>query len=549
MTGSRAPTRRIRDALRQVAANGSLRRVEAGWLIAIAAEWAYLVTLLVFAYDTGGIVAVGLLSTLRLLPAAGLGPLLISVTDAMPRGRILAGVHSSRGLAVAVVAFMVVADMPLPAIVAVVTVEGILATLHRPTTMSLLPALARSPEELIAGNAVTSSGEAIGVLIGPAAGAVLLTLGGAALGLSAPAAAFGVAALVVARIDRGAASRATRSAHLGASRALAGFSALRSYPSAGSLVAIFISQTFVRGVLVVLLVAASVELLGLGRAGVGYLNSAIGAGGVLGGIVAFGLVMRRDLARPFSISLAAWGIPIVLIGLAPESILAFAFLGVLGLANAVLDVSGFTLLQRSVPNELRAIVFGALESLVGLSVAAGSFLAPVLVTLVGLQPAMVLVGMLLPALALLTRRTVRTAEHAAVVPHRELAVLRAIPMFAPLTLTALERLAGGMLAVRFDPGTTIIRQGEPGHDYFVLASGTADVIQDAVHIGVLRAGDGFGEIALLRDVPRTASVVGRDAVEAFRLPRAVFLEAVTGNVVSADLADRVVSERLAPNRR
>jgi hypothetical protein len=549
MTGSRAPTRRIRDALRQVAANGSLRRVEAGWLIAIAAEWAYLVTLLVFAYDTGGIVAVGLLSTLRLLPAAGLGPLLISVTDAMPRGRILAGVHSSRGLAVAVVAFMVVADMPLPAIVAVVTVEGILATLHRPTTMSLLPALARSPEELIAGNAVTSSGEAIGVLIGPAAGAVLLTLGGAALGLSAPAAAFGVAALVVARIDRGAASRATRSAHLGASRALAGFSALRSYPSAGSLVAIFISQTFVRGVLVVLLVAASVELLGLGRAGVGYLNSAIGAGGVLGGIVAFGLVMRRDLARPFSISLAAWGIPIVLIGLAPESILAFAFLGVLGLANAVLDVSGFTLLQRSVPNELRAIVFGALESLVGLSVAAGSFLAPVLVTLVGLQPAMVLVGMLLPALALLTRRTVRTAEHAAVVPHRELAVLRAIPMFAPLTLTALERLAGGMLAVRFDPGTTIIRQGEPGHDYFVLASGTADVIQDAVHIGVLRAGDGFGEIALLRDVPRTASVVGRDAVEAFRLPRAVFLEAGTGNVVSADLADRVVSERLAPNRR
>lgn len=545
MTGSRVPTPRIREALRQVVANRSLRRVEAGWLMGITAEWAYLVSLLVFAYDAGGIVAVGLLSTLRLLPSAVLGPLLISVTDGMPRGRILAGVHAGRGVAVAIAAAMVVADMPLPAIVAVATVEGILATLHRPTTMSLLPALSRSPEELIAANAVTSSGEAIGVLIGPAAGALLLTLGGAPLGLSAPAAAFGLAALVVAGVDQGAASRAGRSAHSRASRALAGFRALRSYPSAGSLVAIFISQTFVRGILVVLLVAASVELLGLGRAGVGYLNSAIGAGGVLGGIIAFGLVMRRDLALPFSISLALWGTPIVLIGLAPESILAFAFLGVLGLANAVLDVSGFTLLQRSVPNELRAIVFGALEALVALSVAAGSLLAPILVTLVGLQPAMVLAGVLLPALALLTGRTVRAAEHAAVVPHRELALLRAIPMFAPLTLTALERLAGGMLAVRFDPGTTIVRQGEPGHDYFVIASGTADVIQDAERIGVLDAGDGFGEIALLRDVPRTASVVARDAVEAYRLPRAVFLEAVTGNVVSADVADRVVSERLA----
>jgi MFS family permease len=545
MDGPAGSLARLGGALRRVAANQSLRRTEAGWLIAVAAEWAYLVSLLVFAYDAGGVVAVGLVSTLRMLPAALLAPILNSLTDQLPRGRVLLAVHATRGAAVALAALAVVADLPLAAIVVAATAEGIIATLHRPTTMSILPGLARSPEELIACNAVTSTGEAIGLLLGPAIGGVLLLLGGPSLGLAVPAIGFAVASVTVLRVDVRPATRGVEAAAAHARGGLAGFGALRAYPSAGSLVAIFISQTFIRGVLTVLLVAASVELLGLGRSGVGYLNSAMGAGSLIGALVAFGLVLRRDLAGPFGISLAMWGIPIVLIGLIPQALLAFASLGVLGVANAILDVSGFTLLQRSVPNQLRARVFGTFEGLVALSVAAGSLVAPLVVALIGLQPAMVLTGLLLPIVAVVTGRLVRAAEAAAVVPHRELALLRGIPMFAPLSLTALERLAGGMVPLHVAPGEVMVRQGDEGHDYFIIASGVADVVQGERRISVLQPGDGFGEIALLRDRPRTATVTARAPVNGFRLPRGVFLEAVTGNAVSEAVADRVVSERLA----
>ncbi len=545
MEGATASVRRMFDALRQVVANRSLRRVEAGWLVAIAAEWAYLISLLVFAYDVGGVIAVGLLSTLRMLPAAVLAPVLTAQAARWPRGRILAAVHALRGLAVGVAAIAVLADLPLAVVVAAATAEGVIATLHRPTTMSLLPSLARSPEQLIASNAVTSTGEAIGLLLGPAIGGLLLALGGPALGLAMPAVAFGIALVAVVRLDAPESIDIAEPGKRGVAGMLVGFVALRSYPSAGSLVAIFISQTFIRGMLTVLLVAASVELLGLGRSGVGYLNSAMGAGSFLGAMVAFGLIVRRDLSLPFSISLAAWGIPIVVIGFVPDSLLAFAFLGVLGAANAILDVSGFTLLQRSVPNQLRVVVFGALEGLISLSVAIGSMLAPILVALVGLQPAMILTGMLLPILAVVTNRVVRTAESSSVVPHRQLDLLRGISMFAPLSLTALERLAGGMEPIGFEAGEAIVRQGDAGHDYFLIGAGVADVVQDGERIAVLRAGDGFGEIALLRDVPRTATVLVREAVEGFSLPRSVFLEAVTGNAASAVEAERIAAERVA----
>jgi len=545
MEGPDGSVRRLRHALRQVSGNRSLRRVEAGWLIAVAAEWAYLVSLLVYAYDVGGLLAVGLVSTVRMLPAAILAPFLSSLADRLPRERVLMAVHAGRGVAVGLAALAVVADLSVAVVVAAAVAEGIVATLHRPTTMSLLPALARSPDELIASNAVTSTGEAIGLLVGPALGGLLLAIGGPPLGLVVPAFLFVAASIAVPRGGARAASRAVSSGSSRAMSMLAGFSALRSYPSAGALVAIFISQTFVRGILTVLLVAASVELLGLGRSGIGYLSSAMGAGGLLGAVVAFGLVMRRDLALPFSISLAMWGLPIVLIGLVPQSIVAFGMLGVLGIANAILDVSGFTLLQRSVPNHLRSRVFGAFEGLVALSIAGGSLVAPITVSLLGLQATILLTGMLLPILALITSRVVRRAESSAVVPHRQMALLRGVPMFAPLPLTALEQLAGGLVPMRFAPGQSIIRQGGAGDDYFVIASGVAEVHRDERGVSVLRDGDGFGEIALLRDRPRTATVTALEAVEGYSLPRHVFLEAVTGNPASVDAAERTVTERLA----
>jgi len=450
-------------ALGQVLANRSIRHAQAGWFIATAAQWAYLVAVLVYAYDVGGVVAAGLATTARMLPAALSAPFATMLADRLPPRDVLLGVHVGRASIVGVVAVGIAADLPAPLVFLAIAAEGLIATLHRPTTMALLPALARSPQELVASNATFSAGEAIGVLVGPAVGGALLAVGGTLLGTVAPSLGFVLAAVVVLGIEP--VSRATDAGDGNAPSRLAeltaGFLALRTYPAAGILISLLSMQTMVRGVLTVLLVAVSVELLGLGASGVGYLNAAIGAGALAGAFAAFTLVLRPRLAGPFSVGLAFWGIPVMLLGLTAQPLIAFASMAVLGLANAILDVSAFSLIQRVVPNRLRGRVFGALEAIAGLTFGIGSLLAPVLVALLGLQMALVVSGGLLPLLAALSATLVRRADAGAIVPHRQLDLLRGVPMFAPLPMTALEQLAGGLVAEQHDRGENVIRQEKP----------------------------------------------------------------------------------------
>jgi hypothetical protein len=326
---------------------------------------------------------------------------------------------------------------------------------------------------------------------------------------------------------------------------LGGFGALAEYPSAGLLVALFISQVVVRGLLTVLTVSAAIELLGIGESGVGYLNAASGAGGLIGAVLAMSLLVGRSLSVSFAISLAAWGAPIAVIGLVPNPALAFVMAGIIGAANASIDVAGYTLLARSVPNEVRGRVFGVLQSLVGFGLAAGALAAPVLVDVAGLPGALIVTGLVLPVLALAGLAGVRRAEAAAILPERELAAMRTQPMFAPLALTALEQLARSLEPVSFGTGHRIITQGEPGDCLYLIESGAVEIIHDGHREATLAAGDGFGEIALLSDRPRTATVDVIEPLEGFRLPREAFLEAVTGSPTSVLAADALVSKRLA----
>jgi CRP-like cAMP-binding protein len=144
---------------------------------------------------------------------------------------------------------------------------------------------------------------------------------------------------------------------------------------------------------------------------------------------------------------------------------------------------------------------------------------------------------------------VRRTDHASIVPHRELALLRGVPLFAPLTLVVVERLARAMVAGRHAAGESVVSQGEAGDAYFVVGDGRATVTIDGEPVRELGPGDGFGEIALLEDRPRTASVVADGPLETFALPRDAFLEAVTGSPVSARVAAQLVADRLsAPGR-
>ena len=224
---------------------------------------------------------------------------------------------------------------------------------------------------------------------------------------------------------------------------------------------------------------------------------------------------------------------------------ALLAMGVVGAGNAILDISGFTLLQRTVPNAVRGSVFAVLEALVMLFVGVGAALGPLLVEIVTLRGAWIVAGAILPVLAIVSWRWVAQADERAVVPERELTLLRGVPMLEVLPLTALEQVAADLQPMRFAAGEEIIRPGEVGDRFYVIASGEVEVrVGDRV---VRREGPGesFGEVALLRDVPRTAGVSAATDVELFALGRVAFTCAVTGDHLSLLAADEVIGSRLA----
>jgi MFS family permease len=520
-----------------------MARVQMAWLLSIAAEWAYLVALLVFAYGVGGVAAAGLIATLRMLPPVIGAPLATTLADRFPTPAVLAGANAVRALVVVSSAAVLALDGPPTLVFVAAMVEGLFAVVKRPATLSILPGLARTPEELVAGNAVMSSGEALGVLVGPAAASLMLGLGGLEVALGAPAIAQLVAGALTVTIHAAAHRPGARRGTL---RELAdGFRALRQHPTAGLITGLFSAQTFVRGLLTVLLVAASVELLGFGEGGVGWLTSAMGAGGLIGAAGATLWMVGGRLGPAFTLALAFWGLPIAVLGIVPVGWLAIGLMAVVGIANAALDIAGLTLIQRSVPNALRARVFGSFEGIAAAAFAIGSLAAAPLVELLGLRMALVATGAVLPLLALASATAVRHADATAIVPRRELDLLRGDPLFAPLSLVVLEQLAQSMTVERADTGTALVVQGEVGDAYRLLADGTADVVRDGRILRTLGPGDGFGEIALLEDRTRTASVVATTSVVLHRLPREAFLDAVAGTPASARAADRLVGDRIA----
>ncbi|HET7082691.1 MAG TPA: MFS transporter [Candidatus Limnocylindria bacterium] len=537
------------DALRRVLVNPDIRRAQLAWMLGYAGEWSWLVALWVYAYQTSGVVAVGILGLARTVPAALLSPALSSLTDRLPRHRVLLAIHLGRATLIGVAAIAIVTDLPPLVVYAIAPLDALLGVLHRPTHMSLMPALARSPEELVASNVASSTFEGIGTLAGPALGGLLVAYATPAWGFAVPALAFAVAAVAVSGIRPAQALR-RHVRHEGLVATLfGGIGALVAYPRAGLVVSLFWAQIIVRGLLNVLLVVAAVELLEVGEEGVGWLNSAIGAGGFLGVLATVSLVARPRMAPSFAVGLILWGTPILLIGLLPWAPAAVLFLAVLGLGNAVLDVAGFTIMQRSVPNVLRGRVFGVLESGVMLGTGIGSGLAPLLLALLDIRGALIVTGLILPALAAITWHWVARADADAVIPERELALLRGVPMLAPLPMTILEQVAGDLAEVAYADGQPIIREGEAGDRFYILASGRTSVTSDGEQRPELGPGDSFGEIALLRNVPRTATVVAIGSVEAFTLERDAFCAAVSGDLRSSRAADAVVERRLSETPR
>ena len=531
--------------LREALGNREIRLAETAWMLGLAAEGAFVVALLVYAYQAGGIVEVGLASLARTLPAGLLAPFIAGLADRLPRHRLLLAVHAARGSTVAVLALSAALGGGAAILLALAAVEGVLASLHRPSNAALLPALARAPEELVASNVVSGAGENIGSLVGPAAAAGLVTFFGVVPALAAPALVFGAAALAISIVRPAAQPGHPPAARRnGWRRALGGIVALREHPSAALLAGIGMTQTFVRGAMTVMLVAAAAQLMSLGEQGIGVLQAAIGLGGIAGAVAGSAFAGRRRLSGAMLLGLVLWGLPITVIGLVPNAVVAIVVLAVLGIGNAVFDVGLFSLVQRNVPNGVRGSVFGACEGIFMLGVALGSLAGPFIVQLAGLRGGLVATGLILPLLALLASPAIRRADLAAVVPERQMRLLRGVRMFQPLPLTVVEQIAGSLEPAAFQPKQAVCIEGEPGDRFFIIDAGHAEVERSGAILRHLAAGDSFGEIALLRSVPRTATVRAEDALETFALRQLDFVSAVTGNPQAAIVADGLIQERL-----
>jgi MFS family permease len=526
--------------------NENVRRVELAWGAAIAAEWAHFVALGVFAYQEGGTAAVGIAGLVRLLPAALVAPFAASLGDRFRRERFLLTLTLVGAGALAASAAAAFADDRV-LVFAFASVVGLASTLIRPALQALLPSLARTPEELIASNGATSTIESIGTLVGPVFAGVFVSLADVATVFVLGAAALLAGAVLLARVSVESRVGLTGEIDRESLRRMItdGFRTVVRAGSARLVVGLIVAQTFVRGCLNVLIVVAAFQIFDGGAAQVGYLTAAIGAGGLIGALGAMTLGGRR-LAAPFGLSLVFWGVPIVLMAPRPYFAAAVVLLAIVGAANSVEDVAVFTLLQRLVPNEMLTRVLGLVWGLAMGGVAIGSIAAPAVVTAIGPRPAFVFVGSILPLLALLTYRKLLEIDRT-VAPAPELELIDHVPMFAPLSIATKEQVAASLLPVSVPAGEVVIRAGDAGDRFYIVGDGELDIDAGGRHTTAHEA-DYFGEIALLRDVPRTATVKAAVDSKLYALRRADFLSAVTGHSAAHAAGDAIAETRLKRSR-
>ena len=533
--------RQAAASLRLAARNVDVRRAELAWGASISAEWAHFVALGVFAYNHGGSTAVGIAGLMRLLPAAAIAPFASSLGDRFRRERFLAGVVLLGAAALLVSAAGAVMDDRI-VVFAAGSAVGVSSTLFRPALIALLPSLARTARELIAANGATSTIESLGTLLGPLGAGVLVAFADVGAVFAVGAAALLVSAGLLARVS--VPGRVPAPAKTAGVEVWQGFKAIREVPLARLLVGLIASQTFVRGCLNVLIVVIAYQVLDRGATEVGYLAAAIGAGGLVGALGAVSLRGER-LVRPFAWALVFWGVPIMLIAPLPYYFTVILLLAVIGAANSVVDVSGFTLLQRTVPDEVLTRVLGVTWGLAMGTAAIGSFVAPAVLSLIGLKPTLLVVGAILPLLVLVTHRRLIEID-SDVAPASQLILIESVALFAPLSLVAKERIASHLVPVDVATGDIVIRTGEIGDRFYVVASGglTIDAGSQSVRVG---PGDFFGEIALLRDVPRTATVQANTDARLYALERDDFLAVVAGNALAGTEAHAVATQRLEEN--
>jgi MFS family permease len=532
--------------VRRLWRSAALRRVMPAYLLFAAAEFGTWVAILLYAYERTGAASVGVIALIQLVPAALFAPAAASLGDRFPRERVLAAGYLGQAIAMGATGVAMLLDAPIPLVYGLAIVAATSVVVTRPTQSALLPSLAVAPDELTAANGAAGVVEGAGLLVGPLiAGAIVAVATPAAVFLAAAIGLLIAFALVVGVGTAGGLESIGDPSSIEGQTDLGILDGLRIVVAdrdASLVIGLLTAHMLMFGIADVLFVLLALDLLGMGEAGAGLLAGALGAGTIIGGAATFRVVGRSRLVVVAAAGAIAWGLALAGIGLTASPVLAPALIifGAAGLA--ILDVAGRTLLQRSVRDEVLARVFGLQEGLAMAGLAAGSILVPLLVAIFGLVGAVFATAALLPLLVAAGWRRLSDLDRRAVVPVREIALLRRSPLFRPLPAPQLEAVARRSAWLNVQAGTRLIREGEPGDRFYVLAGGSLRVERDGRHLREVDAvGDGVGEIALLRGVPRTATVIATSDASLLAIDRAPFLAAITGHPGAFAAAERHVA--------
>ena len=571
---------RATDAVREtgtslstVFRNPNLRRLNMAFAGSAIGDWAYATAIVVWAYEIGGVTAVGIWGTVRLILMTLVTPFASTIVDRLPRKLIMVSTDLIRGLICLGVAGLIWAEAPPMAIFVLATLTSIFAAPFRPAVAALMPSLVNEPEELTAANGTASTIESLAFFVGPAIGGTLVAAFGVPVVVLLNGATFVWSAAIVSRIrvadaadiadalpaeavavdtagsvEASEAAEAVDAEPVGDTESfwtesMAGFRTIWAHRDLRMVSGVYCLQTMVAGASLVFGVEMAVQMTSFGAPGIGYLDSVMGVGALLGGLVAIGRASAGRLASDFGVGVIFWALPLLLAAIWPQMWAAFLALFIIGVANPVVDVNATTIIQRSADDAVMGRVFGALETALIASMALGSIAMPLLNHTIGLRWslavfAVVITMAVIPTFGRLRRLDVELAEPAT------LTLLRQIPLFAPLEPKSLELVAQQLTPVRVPAGEVLITEGEEGKRFYVIESGALTATFGGELLSHMGPGDPFGEIALLRDVPRTATVTADEDSQLFALEREAFLEAVTGDNEVNSRADDLIARRI-----
>jgi len=535
---------RRRHAFSSLAGNTALLRVLAAYLLFILTEYAVWIAMLVFAYNRGGTAVAGLVAVAQLAPAAVVAPVAASLADRRSPVVMLAGGYLAQVAGMAGTAAAIGAGAPLAAYAAAVFASTAVTT-TRPAQSALIPSLAATPDQLTAANVVAGWLEAAGAAAAGLLVGVLISLAGVGSVFAVCAGLGLAAALLVAGLRAPSlAAQAEAEADTSTAGVAEGLRLAVRQPRLRLMLALLTADAVVVGALDLLVVILALTVLGRPPSWAGYLEFAFGAGAVLAATVSALLVGRR-LGGPILAAALGLSGALAVIAFGPGLAGTVILLAVAGAGHLLLEVATRTLLQRSVPPRLIGRIFGVLEGFTMAGLAIGALLVPALAHLGGSRLAVLGVAAVLPLAAVAGGRAVFRLDAGTAVPVVEIALLRSLPLFAELPAPAIEGLAAALRPVRLEAGAVLIRQGDPGDAYFAIAAGELDAEQDGHFLGRYGRGDGVGEIALLRAVPRTATVTAHTAATVYQLDRDLFLTAVLGHAPTRRQAEDIAAARLA----